>query len=87
MKRSFILIVLAGALLAGGCTTRQITLPNGATYKSTSFLTNPNIGAVALKGGRDNVDFSIGGYNHNQTQLLQVIQQLAALADVAPVVP
>ena len=72
------------ALSLSGCVTRTIELPNGIKYKSVSFLTNPNIGAVRATGGKDHIDFQLGGYGHNQTDILKTISALAALGSPVP---
>jgi hypothetical protein len=77
--KKMLLLLLAVAL--AGCTTRTLEFPNGVKYKSTSFLTNPTIGPVTMSGSKDGyTDFKMGGYSHSQTQILQTIEKLAALA-------
>lgn len=75
-----ILAMLLIAAALSSCTTRTLRLPNGVEYTSTSFLTNPSIGPVRVAGEKDKIDFTMGSYNHNQTELAKLLLQVAALS-------
>ena len=73
-------IVLAAIALAlSGCTTRTIVFPDGTTYTSRSFLTNPNVGQVTLKNSpHTGMEFGLASYGHNQTDIPGLILEIAA---------
>ncbi len=71
------LIIAALALTHSGCATKSITLPGGPKYESRSLFTNPTVGAIKVKLA-DGTEFSIEGYNHEQTQVAGRALDLAA---------
>jgi hypothetical protein len=74
----FLLLIIL-SLAFSGCTTRVIVFPDGTTYTSRSFLTNPNIGPVSMKNNQHTgLEFTLGGYNHNQTDVADLVLAIAA---------
>lgn len=81
MKIIFVLLLVS----LSGCVTRTITFPNGVSYKSTSFLTNPNIGAVKVSTDtKGYLNFDLAGYNHNQTDIAELILAIATKKAALP---
>lgn len=78
---------LAAALAAGlsGCTTRTLTLPGGASYRSKRFGNVEKLGVVEFRQGTNT--FRIEGYSGDQVTLAREVTEAAVSAAIKGVTP
>ncbi len=70
--------VIIAAVLLSGCSTLDVTAPDGTRVKRRSFLTNPNVGPFSITKNAAGTEIKSEGYNHEQTQVAGRALDLAA---------
>ena len=80
-----ILAVTVASCLWAGCTTRQITLPNGASYSTTRFGNKESIGRVSVEA--DGLKVVVENYASDQVQAIGAVAEGVAKGLAASVKP
>lgn len=84
MKTIILCAVFAVALV--GCTSRKITIPNGASYESKRFGNKEQIGGISFTD-TNGLSFKIESFQSDQVQAIGVAVDAAVKAAIKSVAP